>query len=92
MAPFPPPPTAPLSDAPCAELLPLVAVIELKWLAAGVGQHLHVERMQHDPIYAREVLAVAETAPHAALRRTAQRLRALLEGRDPPDARGGRTA
>jgi hypothetical protein len=92
MAPFPPPPLAPPADLPCVELLPLVAVIELKWLAAGVGQHLHVERMQHDPIYARQVLAAAEAGPHAALRRTAQRLRGLLDGLDRPDARSGLTA
>ncbi len=79
MAPFPPPPLAP-SEAPpeSACLLPLVAVIELKWLAAGVGQHLHVERMQHDPVYARGVLDAAATSSSGPLRRTAARLRALL--------------
>jgi hypothetical protein len=85
MAPFPPPPLAP---PPCAddgaELLPLVAVIEFKWLAAGIGQHLHVERMQHDPVYARGVLDAAETSSHEMLQRAAARLRvALARGRAP---------
>ncbi len=80
MSPFP----SPLAQRPseCAEpppaLLPLVAVIELKWLAAGVGQHLHVESMLHDEAYARAVIAAAEGSEHAALRRAAARLRGLL--------------
>jgi hypothetical protein len=82
MAPFPTPPLTATDDAPGAELLPLVAVIEFKWLATGVRQHLHVERMQHDPIYARQVLDAAETASHPALRRAARRLRDLLDHRE----------
>lgn len=81
MSPFPPPPLAPADTAPCPDtpsLLPLVAVIELKWLASGVGQHLHVERMLHDPVYARGVLDAAETSEHGPLRRAAQRLRRHL--------------
>lgn len=81
MAPFPNPPLASTLDTPGAEWLPLVAVIEFKWLAAGLGQHLHVERMQHDPCYARQVLDAAETASQPALRRAAQRLRNLLDDR-----------
>ncbi|MCE2908884.1 MAG: hypothetical protein O9343_06535 [Burkholderiaceae bacterium] len=86
MAPFPTPPLPATDDAPGAELLPLVAVIEFKWLAAGVRQHLHVERMQHDAIYARQVLDAAETASHPALRRAARRLRDLLDVREGPAA------
>ena len=78
MAPFPPPPLAPSPDTDEAELLPLVAVIELKWLAAGIGQHLHVERMQHDAVYARAVLDAAESGSSAPLRRAAARLRVTL--------------
>lgn len=89
MAPFPPPPTAPCPPAgPAvvdddAALLPLVEVIELKWLAGGVGLRLHVERMQHDPIYARSVLDAAAASPHAPLRHAATRLRARLRGGTP---------
>ncbi len=80
MAPFPPPPLPPAVDCDeAACLLPLVAVIELKWLAAGVGQHLHVERMQHDALYARGVLAAAATSSSGPLRRAAARLDALLD-------------
>lgn len=78
MAPFPPPPLAPPPDTDETELLPLVAVIELKWLAAGIGQHLHVERMQHDAVYARGVLDAAESGSSAPLRRAAARLRVML--------------
>jgi len=78
MAPFPPPPLAPSPDTDEVELLPLVAVIELKWLAAGIGQHLHVERMQHDAAYARAVLVAAESGSSAPLRRAAARLKVML--------------
>jgi hypothetical protein len=65
-----------------------VAVIDFKWLAAGMGRHLHVERMQHDPIYARQVIAAAETAAHPALRRATRRLRDLLDDQAGPAAAG----
>ena len=81
MAPFPPPPLAPepaLLPPADAAVPPLVAVIELKWLAAGVGQHLHVERMLQDPRYAQGVLDAAATSDSAPLRRAAAKLRALM--------------
>lgn len=56
----------------------LVEIIELKWLLAGEGLHLHVERLQSDPEYARQVLARAAASPNAALRETAARLRKRL--------------
>ncbi len=76
-----PPPTTTLSCAPVdtdAAALALVSVIELKWLLAGQGCHLHVERMLHDAAYAREALDQAAQSPHAALRTAARRLRPLL--------------
>jgi len=85
MAPFPPPPLAPACTDAEVELLPLVAVIELKWLAAGVGQHLHVERMQRDASYARGVLDAAESSSQAALQRAAARLRGVLARVAAPD-------
>lgn len=76
-----PPSTATLSCAPAdadAAARALVRVIELKWLLAGEGCHLHVERMLHDPAYALEALDRAALSPHAALRLAALRLRAQL--------------
>jgi hypothetical protein len=56
----------------------LVEIIEMKWLLAGLGIRLHVEKLQHDADYARRTLAVADAAPNAALRQAAQRLRHKL--------------
>jgi hypothetical protein len=56
----------------------LVEIIELKWLLAGQGVHLHVERLQGDPEYARQTLDRAAASPSAALRETAARLRQRL--------------
>lgn len=56
----------------------LVEIIELKWLLAGHGIRLHVERLQSDREYARRVLGQALTTPNAALRTAAERLRLSL--------------
>ncbi len=64
--------------APSSELLPLVEIIELKWLLAGHGVHIHVERLQRDPVYAREKLAAAMASGQPALCAAAQRLLARL--------------
>jgi hypothetical protein len=61
-----------------AASLCLVEIIELKWLLAGHGVHVHVERLQNDPEYARELLAHAAAAPGDALRETALRVRVRL--------------
>ncbi len=52
----------------------LVDVIDLKWLLAGEGIHLHVERLQSDPAYAAEVLAQAAASSNVALRAAAAKL------------------
>lgn len=57
----------------------LVEIIELKWLLAGEGFRLHVERLQADPDYAREVLRHAELSSNDALRETAATVRARLQ-------------
>lgn len=57
----------------------LVDVIELKWLLAGEGIYLHVERMLSDDDYAGRVLARAAASPSAVLRAAAERLRARLQ-------------
>lgn len=57
----------------------LVEIIELKWLMAGEGLRVHVERLQADAAYAHQTLAMAEASPHSALRRLAGRLRTKLQ-------------
>jgi hypothetical protein len=56
----------------------LVEIIELKWLLTGHGVHVHVERLQNDPEYARHTLDRAAATPNAALREAAARLRLCL--------------
>jgi hypothetical protein len=56
----------------------LVEIVELKWLLTGHGVHLHVERLQTDPEYARRTLDRADALPNAALQRAALRLRHRL--------------
>lgn len=61
------------------EALALVEIIDLKWLLAGEGLHLHVERLQKDPAYARGILDAAALSGNAALRAVAVRVRKLLQ-------------
>ena len=56
----------------------LVEIIELKWLLAGHGVRLHVERLQNDVEYARRTLDDAAAAPNAVLRGAAARLRCCM--------------
>ena len=58
--------------------VPLVDVIDLKWLLAGEGIHLHVEKLQNDPAYAARVLAQAAGSGNEALRAAAEKLLPLL--------------
>ncbi len=60
------------------DALALVEIIDLKWLLAGEGLHLHVERLQKDATYARRVLDTAAESTNAALRDVAARVRKLL--------------
>lgn len=58
-------------------------IVELKWLLAGEGLRLHVERLQADPEYARRILDAAEASRNATLRNAAARVRAgLAQKRD----------
>lgn len=61
--------------------LNLVDIVELKWMLAGEGLHVHVEKLQSDPGYARECLCAAERSENATVRRVATKLRARLEQR-----------
>jgi hypothetical protein len=56
----------------------LTEVIEMKWLLAGEGLRLHVERLFADAEYALQVLDLASRSPTLALRETACRLRLRL--------------
>ena len=59
--------------------LELVDIIDLKWLLAREGHHVHVERLQTDASYAGECLAIAARSPSEAVRRAAERLRQRLD-------------
>lgn len=70
-----------LSDVAAVDTdsLTLVEIIELKWLLAGEGFRLHVERLQTDGDYAREALHRADLSANPAVRESAARLRARLK-------------
>ena len=68
--------TALLTDT---DALALVDIVHLKWLLAGEGLHVHVERLQSDPSYASECLSAAERSANATVRKAASTLRARLE-------------
>lgn len=58
--------------------LPLVEIIEFKWLLAGEGIHIHVERLQKDAAYALRALDQASASASPTLRAMALRLRGRL--------------
>ncbi|MEP7280745.1 MAG: hypothetical protein ABI696_02100 [Rubrivivax sp.] len=58
--------------------LHIVDLVDFKWLMAHEGHAVHVDRLQHDPAYATEQLALADASPTGALRHVAQRLRGAL--------------
>lgn len=60
------------------DALALVDIIDLKWLLAGEGLHLHVERLQNDRGYARGILGAAAESRNPSLRAVAERIRKLL--------------
>jgi hypothetical protein len=57
----------------------LVDIVELKWMLAGEGLHVHVEKLQSDPVYARECLRAAERSGNSSVRQVASKLRACLD-------------
>jgi hypothetical protein len=54
----------------------LADIIGFKWLMAHEGHRVHVQRLQSDPDYASECLAMASTSQQEALVSAAQRLHA----------------
>ena len=67
-----------VSTASKPNLLQLVDIVELKWMLAGEGLHIHVEKLQSDPGYAHECLLAAERSATATGRQVAGKLRARL--------------
>jgi hypothetical protein len=61
------------------EAMALVDIVDLKWLLAGEGVHLHVERLQRDPAYAASILDAAAASHNPALPTVAERVRKLLK-------------
>ena len=59
--------------------LKLVDIVDLKWMLAGEGLHVHVERLQTDPTYATECLRIAERSRNPTLRHLAASLRLRLQ-------------
>lgn len=61
-----------------AQMPPLVEIIELKWLLAGEGIYIHVERLMSDANYARQALERAAVSTSPTLRAVAARLEGRL--------------
>ena len=57
---------------------PLVESVQLKWLLAGTGVRLHVERLISDPAYAKEALQEAEACDNPTVREVGRRMRCQL--------------
>jgi hypothetical protein len=60
------------------DALELVDIVHLKWMLAGEGVHVHVERLQSDPAYAADCLSAAERSANATVRKAASMLRVRL--------------
>lgn len=56
----------------------LVDIIDFKWLMAGEGHRVHVQRLQSDPDYASQCLATAAASGQALLVAAAHRLAAQV--------------
>lgn len=61
-------------SAPEHGQLSLVDIIDFKWLMAGAGLDVHVERMQAEPAYALDCLVRGARSDLRLLRDTARRL------------------
>ena len=75
------------TDAPESPLA-LVDIIELKWLLAGEGIYIHVEKLQQDAGYAQRALDQASASASPTLRAAALRLRTRLGAGADPQASG----
>ncbi|MEK8027416.1 MAG: hypothetical protein RLY78_869 [Pseudomonadota bacterium] len=52
----------------------LLDIVDFKWLMAGAGHSIHVERLQRDTAYAQACLQLGCEQPVLALRQAAQRV------------------
>jgi len=64
----------------------LVEFVDFKWLMAGEGHPIDLDRLQAEPAYTRGCLALAGGSTSATLRRAADRLAHALAGNRPPRA------
>ena len=62
-----------------ARALSLVEIIDFKWLMAGDGHRVHVERLQCDPAYVSACLQQGASSQIPALRECACRLARVLK-------------
>ncbi len=62
------PPAAPAAPPPLLEF------VDFKWLMAGEGHRVDLDRLQREPAYARGCLAVAGGSTSSTLRQAADRL------------------
>ncbi len=62
------------------QTISLLEVIQLKWMLAGEGVYLHVERLMSDAAYADQALKRAAESTSPTLRAMAQRLRTRPQG------------
>lgn len=69
----------PTLAVPQNRALSLVEIIDFKWLMAGDGHRVHVERLQADPVYAVDCLRQGATSKIPALRDCARRLASLMD-------------
>lgn len=53
--------------------LSLVEIVELKWLLAGQGVHVHVEKLQNDAEYAHQMLDRVSGCANTSVREMAAR-------------------
>jgi hypothetical protein len=62
---------------------PLVELVDFKWLMAGEGHRIDLDRLQQDRSYARGCLSLAAGSSCGALRDAARRVRCRLEADSP---------
>ena len=72
------------SSAVPPRALSLVEIVDFKWLMAGDGRRVHVERLQTDPAYAGECLQQGACSQIPALRECAGKLAKVLHIALPP--------
>ncbi len=54
--------------------LTLIDIVDLKWLLAREGRHIHVERLQREPAYAQQCLGWAAISTSLPVREAGARV------------------